>query len=354
MIRFLVILLLMSTISCSRRPLEETFLHSALIPVKFDWTYSYLNPDIDNENLYNASVWLYSKSGTPFAGKSYMEFSLPTSSGGEIEVPIGVYRVLAFNNSIRSFSSNCGFRGTDNYDTFEYYLHTSTREDGSEGVLEPDLLCVWRSEYFEVTADMVSLSRSSESLITEDRRSAARAGLNQLEDISPVRLTCNVDISVYANRINNSKSAIGIINGMSQSINLWSGKRGNFSSHFFNFESREITKVEDFFGNVRANFRSLGPVSSSTDRYTLDVRFELTSKDEFGNRHYPSLSSIPLSFDLTEQVTASVPSSLWTVVLSIGETPLHPSITLPDVDPGGFSPGVGDWGDEEDIDIPIL
>ena len=353
MIRFITLFMLFSTLSCIRRPLEEGFIQSALIPVKFDWTYSYLNPDIDQENLYNASVWLYAHSGTPFSGKSYMEYSLATSKGGEIEVPVGVYRVLAFNNSIRSFSSNCGFRGVDNYETFEYFVHPATRVDGSKSVSEPDLLAVWRSDYFEVTADMISISRNIDTEIAEESRSKAEIGLNQLLNIAPTRLTCNVSVSVYAAKINHSKSATGLLRGMAQSVKLWSEERFNYSSYLFPFEKRDIRRSDIFFGNVSANFRSMGPVQEDDSRSSLDVRFELTAEDDDGNTHYPALGILPFSFDVTDQVESSTPTTLWTVVIEIGDDEDDPDITLPNVNPGGFSPGVGDWGTEEDIEIPV-
>ena len=130
----LPILLLSLLTGCERRPLEEDSYDKALIPITIDWvTLAKLDPATDHDNLYRASVWFFSKDGAVFNGKSYKEFLLNDPRGGTLELPVGHYSILILNNSVDDFNGNVGFRGTDSYSTFEYYLKSASGSLNSMG-----------------------------------------------------------------------------------------------------------------------------------------------------------------------------------------------------------------------------
>ena len=76
------------------------------------------------------------------------------------------------------------------------------------------------------------------------------------------------------------------------------------------------------------------------------MRFTLIGQYN-GSSIYPSQSSQPFSFDVTEQLhNQPAPDADYCIHLTSDD-----DITLPELVPGGFTPSVDDWGDEDDIVI---
>lgn len=347
---------LLMMMGCERRPLEDQPSNTALIPVKIDWSLAELNPDDDpGDNVYSASVWLFANDGNhPFAGKSYREYNLITPRGGDIEVPVGSYSVIIFNNAIADYSTKVGFRGTEEYATFEYYIRPYSAEKATasmeqEIVNEPDILAAWSVDRFVVTPEMVGYTRSSSSRAKDSR---AAEEVKQLTNVKPVLLTPAVQVMAYVERLGNASAASGVLRGMASSVFLANAQKTGASSFRFLFNNPCYDEQQKQNGTIEGNFRSLGPLlGEDAAQYDVLIRFTLCREYE-ASLYYPAETNEPLTFDVTGQVARMVDNLK--IYLKIGSSigGDDPDISLPDIDkPGDVGVGVGEWG--PDINIPM-
>lgn len=352
----LFLLLAVLLVGCERRPLEEETIDRAIIPITIDWvTLAKMDPVHDKDNLYRASVWFFCKDGAPFNGNRYKEFWFDDPRGGTVELPIGHYSVLIFNNSVDEFSDNVGFRGTDRFDTFEYYCQSvsvNPQNLGLDGedtlVLEPDLLAAWRSYEYEVTPGMVRVSRSLTDPMSDAERQQAEEDLKRLLNLKPERLTYSVHASariLYLKSL--ARPADACLLGMAHSVRLASKEVSTTPSSFaFEMNNRKFDSSTSKHGSIEAYFRSLGMLANPLAQYGLTMRFTLTEAYE-GYTQFPSSQSQPLIFDVKELLLNSpAPHADYCIHLT-------EDIELPDFVTNGFEPDVDDWGDEDNTVIPI-
>ena len=346
-----VLLLVMS--SCERRPLEEESLDKAVIPVTIDWkTLANLDPDKNTEDVYRASVWFFSKDGAVFDGKSYKEFRFSDPRSGSVTLPLGRYSILVFNNSVDEFSDNVGFRGTDAYDTFEYYAKPSTTSRANlNPVLEPDLLAAWRLADYEVTPEMVRESRGMSGELTDAEREKAQADLKRLLNLQPERLTYTVHAKAYVSYLKScNKPADAVLIGMAHSVKLAS-KEVSITPSSFSFEmnNRQYDPNNSKNGWIEAYFETLGLLAEPTMDYKLTLRFTLLGSYN-GSATYPAPANSPFTYDVTGQLSKRPPDSDADYFIQLKESD---NVTLPELTPGSFNPSIKDWGDDTDSDVPL-
>lgn len=349
----LYIIAILSTISCERRELEEAFEDTAKIPVSIDWSLTNLDPTTDTENLYRATVYMFARSGTSFNGASYKEYKLSNATYDEISVPMGEYSVVVFNNSTTEFSSNVGFRGLDSYNDFEYYANndeTRTRADEDNYKLEPDILGAWQMDNFTVTSDMVLVSRASSSTRSSST-TKAEEDLTQLTGVQPQRLTQTITIKVYATNISSAVSASGKLIGIAHSVKLASSATSDEgASQGFSFESRTYDSGSSKNGYIEATFETMGTIDNKDGEYYLEVRF-LLSEEYDGSYYYPAENKDPFRFNVTNQLQLQQGSLILELDLGFDEDE-GDDMSLPQLNiSGGFEPDIGDWGDEEWVEI---
>ena len=350
--------LLLLTLGCERRPLEELFFETAKFHIKIDWSKTKLDPDTDPDNLYRASAWLFATDGTaPFAGgKSYKEYRLDSPRGGEIDVPVGRYSVLVFNNSTSEFSSNVSFRNTADFGSFEYFANaaTTTRStttpDEDNYILEPDKLGAWSSTTLRVTPAMVILSQGLEYPITDSERVEALRDLKQLENVQPELLTPALRLTVYVKNIASATVAEGKFIGMAHSVQLADTTRSaSGASHLFHLANRIYDTKAPKSGTIQAQFNTLGMLDRKDARYYVELRFTLTEELD-GSKLYPAPPAPPFRFDITDQMQKF--RYHHEIEIFLGFKP-DENIELPDLHvSGGLEPDIGDWGEEEEIPIP--
>ncbi len=337
--------------ACERRPMEELFIETASIDVAIDWSSTGLDADTDDENLYRASVYLFANSGEPFDGKSYREYPLNSPKGGSIEVPIGEYSAIIFNNSTAEFSSNVGFRNLDSYDDFEYYSLSDDTRSETNYVLEPDLLGAWTTQDIKVTSQMVITSHDLKSYaITEAERVQALEDLKQLSSVEPELLTSQIDMRIYSSMIKSASQVQCDLIGFASSLNMSTGAPSAESGTFeFSLESRTFDSGSTSAGYISGTTHTMGFLEDEDARYYLEVRFMLVD-EHYGSWYYPASDEDPFRFDITDQLLGQ--GDEVSIVIDIGfEEELF---DLPEIYvAGGFEPSVDDWGDEESLDIPI-
>ncbi len=370
----LALVLLLILTCCERRELEVLVVETCTIPITIDWeSKAKLQPGVDTENLYRASVWFFSKGGVAFDnGKRYKEIYLDNPTGGEVQLPVGRYSVLVFNNSVGSFSSNVGFRGIDRYDTFEYYVCSApgARAGEENPVLEPDILAVWSMDDYEVTRDMVVQKHQLDIPLTAAARAKAEEDLKRLLNLKPERLTYTVHTEACVHNLSSTRAAEARLSGMAHSVRLASREVADTPSSFsFRMKSASArTPGNSPHNTIEAHFSSLGLLDNPNSSYTAELIFFL-GKEYEGSTTYPTPPASPFRFDVEWQVLRSFNDENQSKEVDIrirlghclweydGDSVYpgdYPTIYLPDLaNPGGFMPDVGDWDEEEDIPIPL-
>ncbi|MFI3322715.1 MAG: DUF5119 domain-containing protein [Rikenellaceae bacterium] len=387
----LSLLLLLLTSSCHRQRLEEFYYSKALIPILINWeekALMYVDNDPDDD-LYSASLWLFPREGSDYQGDP-IEYRLTNPVFDYIEAPIGVYDVLVFNKTVGEFSSNVGFRGTDKFETFEYYTKPylnsqgeTVEVDGRELRLEPDLLAAWRSpedQPFVVTLDMIQKIEgvqecqreinekyffvkddvSSKVLATNITKSdfdSLSEEFTQLVILYPERLTHIVTVEHCVKNLNSAASASGVISGMSESVIMAPAEYSAMqTSGSFDLTGKYITSEDGKDGYVDGSVRVIGPLHHDYNpTYNFLSKFVLKAEYE-GSLIYPTPPADAFSYGVTDQVYDGEEKMGLDKIIPLcicGFDDGGGGVVLPDTSfgSGGFDVSVNDWDDE--IDIPL-
>ncbi len=380
-------ILYLLTVGCHRQKLKEIVYTKALIPVLINWeTRALLYADNDpDQDLYSASVWLFPRQSSEYQGAP-LEYRLDNAVYSYIDVPIGVYDVLVFNKTIGEFSSNVGFRGTDKFDTFEYYTKpyvdskSSKVYDGDQELrLEPDLLAAWRSEHDKplvVTADMIR--QMSDIVLCRDHlatrfmsgkgTSMAAAALNikpsdfddlsqemrQLIDLKAERLTHITPIREYVRNLHSAKKAVGTLCGVSSSVKLAAAEYSTTQTAYnFTFDSKTITSDDEKDGYMDCEFRVTGPLAEKEHASYQIKNLFILHEEHDGSYIFPTEDDGPLSFEVADLVNEGVAKMGLDKVIPITIS-YDFGIVLPDVEFGsdGFDANVNGWDDE--VIVPLI
>lgn len=382
-----LLLALAGVVGCHRQKLEEIVYTKALLPVLIDWqTGALLDVEDDpDENLYSASVWLFPRAESKYQGAP-LEFRLGNAVYDYLDVPIGVYDVLVFNKTVGEYSSNVGFRGTDSFDTFEYFTKPYITKadnnvvvDGLELRLEPDLLAAWRSaddKPLVVTYDMIM--KMDDIILCRDKvatkyLSDSKAGsqtvasknispedfdeldedMRQLINLVPERLTHIVPTREYVENLHSAKVAMGLLKGMSSSVKLASAEYSTTQTCYqFYFESKTFTDEEKKDGHMDAEYRVIGPLAENEKvGYQLKSSFILYS-DTDANMVFPEPPAQPFEFEVNDQIQSGREQMGLDKVIPV-EISEDENVTIPDValSGNGFDVDVNDWDDE--INVPL-
>lgn len=308
----LALLLVIVLCSCHRQNLEERLIDRATVSVTIDWSLAMLDPDNDpDENLYSASVWLFSEDGDA------IEYKLSDATGEDVSVPVGEYKVLVFNKTITDYSSGVAFRGTGSFDTFEYYIVDTTKT--------VDILAVWRDEEFIITTDM----------ITQEVQLFAQ----------PERLVHQLYVQLYVNNLNSASSATGTLTGVSSSVLLCDGTQStSYINQSVSLNNRTYDDGSSFDGTIEGLINHLGQPADS-DNSTFETLFTLSSEYD-GSTTYPTPPDDPF----IEELDSDIFQTELIQWLYIGFD--NDKISLPvTTSTGGFDLNVNGWG--EIITIPL-
>lgn len=344
-------------IGCERRPLEDEYYENALIPVRIDWTtLANLDPDNDpNNTVKSASIWFFPKNGD-----KALEFRFNNPKGEDIQVPLGEYSVIVINRTIDEFSAKVGFRGVNKYETFEYYLKEDTRtpaysrSNNSNRVLQqPDILACWSLNDFEVTKEMVLISRTDEFLDLKTRAdektlTRTESKLMSLTNIKPERLTAAIKTIVHVERLNvvspNPLPEAGI-QGMPSSVLLHNKKYNEESvSHYYFMNNRKLEENKTD-GTIEASINVLMPRRDLNRQFNITAQFTLLTEYE-GSVTYPTPPKSPFTFNVTDKIKELTTNEELTIYLNV---------EMPDVivegTGGGIDIDIEDWGEE--VVIPL-
>ncbi len=370
--------------SCYRRGIDEEFVDTATIPVAIDWTSTGLDAATDDENLYRSSVYLFANEGAPFDGATYREYPLNSATGGTIEVPIGEYSVIVFNNSTKEFNSNVSFRNYTSFDDFEYYCVASNTKTLDDFVQTPDIIGAWSTSNMVVTSDMVITSHNLESYyISAANRAIAEEQLGQLSSVEPELLTYEISFRIYSSMIKSAKAITCDLIGMPYAVKLGSCEAVDEPGVFeFDLESRTFDddniKTSGYISGSAQTFGLLPETepedeTDATDtktlaedaKYYLEFRFYLIDEyvyeieDENGNGtgeyastwYWPTPDKDPYRVDVTDALKGGFAQTIIDINIDLGFEEDEYS-DIPEIySAGAFDPQVEDWGPEEDVDL---
>ena len=211
---WILLCLLLFLAGCERR--ELTYYDAAEITLTADWSQSGM--DNKDEAARGATAIFY-----PTNGGEPKIFLMGDYSREAIRLPEGVYNVILFN---RSFS-NIAFRGNDGYETLEAYnKKIETRTDGETDTRtitgSPEKLASATMEDFTVTEDM--LGNYSQTTSGKSAYSVESGDDRCTLHLVPEKRTSEVIAVIRVEGLNNVRSAICRLDGISESIFLATGK----------------------------------------------------------------------------------------------------------------------------------
>jgi hypothetical protein len=324
---------------CKYRPLENELHSTALIPVSIDWSKS----GVDVSTMHRASVLLF-----PDDGGEVLEFYLETDlTYTEIEVPMGTYSVLVFNETKDASDwSSLRFTGTDRYSTFavEGIEETSrgfyTRSEELPLIKNPEPIAAWGMEGLTVTLDMVTRTRSATRT-----RAALEDVATDLLGVKPQPRYEKMTVTAHAANLASSMQVTGLLHGMASGVYLASGQRITVSSsHALLLNGRVYDEDNEKDGTTTTTINIFGKLPIASARYTLDLDFVLND----GTLHPRE------SFDISDVIERDTETIPVTNSVLVGFDDRDPDggdheIELPDMDVGS-SISVGEW---EDVVIPL-
>ncbi len=330
--RLAVIFILMS-VSCSRRPLVGEVcvdnLSTAVIPVAVDWSISGITPAEgvnDEDYVHRVSLRFFPVDGSePF--DRYLESNIYE---GEIEVPIGEYSVVVFNESIYDtfWSDVYRFENVDDFDNFIAVLIED--ELSAEYSTEAYKLASWSVEHFEVTQSMVNTTRLAQSytrLSSEETRM-----LTTLEDIILQPLTCYINVSANIQYLSSAQYVACEVTGFADRVYMASGESHSTQTlHKVELVDREYSDDENKHGTISESRLVLSKSTDDAAEYKLLFEIYLTD----GTQHSPDE---PLEFDVSHQVTR----------YATDDYDLSADLELPEVTSGIDVEG---WSDEEVVTL---
>lgn len=274
-------------------------------------------------------------------------FLITNSINDSIRLPQDTYSVLVFNETLTGHD-NIYFRGTTRYETFEAYIKPTTVSnkyyipEGEYAVASPSILAIDRLENFRITQAAIL--------------SKARITLN----FKPQRVLSTTILKVHIRGMNNvaKSGSSASISGLANGINLSTGRLSStpvtqvFTLNNKLFESGSITQ-----GTMSGSFVCFGIIDNEIETKSKTQNVQNLASLYFRLRNETDLDRIDRNVTGRIEVITEGNQIIYKVEIGL-DVPSDPIIVLPDVPdtekPGaGFDADVGDWGDEEVVDVPL-
>lgn len=312
--------------------------------LKNDWTPSLCSPDN------GATVMIYDR---PNASPTEL---LPDAIRKIIELDKGQYDILVFNGLMYSPAEthldNISYRGTDRFEIFEAVITEmppAKRFRAAEGeviVNSPDILATHSTSEHDIQA------RKKFQMKYRDGINGFPSNPKYLDDsisFTPCRVTHTCQVIA---RVRNPKSARVVqakLHGFSQSVFLANRWPAHSSiTHQFTLNSLKYDQSDPAVGTISSPvFTTFGPPLDLPERrYTVDVDVLLTNSEELSR----------MTFDVTEQVQEAI---AYLAAERLNDCPImktfyiYIEFELPIVISDGMDVGLGEWGDDVIITVPI-
>jgi len=329
--------------SCRLRPLEEDgVLEMARIRIYINWSNSGINVPSSEERdrVHRVSIRFFPKDGSPVFDR-YLEE--PNVIYNWINVPVGKYSVVVFNESIYDeeyWNGAVAFTGVDSYADFaahavawdpaeravEFPFYTPSPGESVIIGPEPRKLSSWSLDHFEVTSNMALMSRgrqpSKPLMVWEEEM------LEALVNIQMRRLTRLINVTARVTNLVSAWTNYCALSGFANTVRMASGETMQTPSiNLFKLNGRQYDS-DRLSGTTRYSFLSFGRVPQS-EAYTLTVDALYVTGE---------LYTFDRPFDVTSQVVSSTDPNI----------NINVSYDL-EYREGGIA--VDDWGNDYEYDI---
>lgn len=353
---FFLCLLCLLFSACDRR--DITYYMESEITVRADWNLSHLP---EGESGYGAMTYFFPQT----AGAERKPLMMGDRTFEDIRLPEGIYHAVIFNRSVSGFGS-IAFRG-DTYETFEAYARqVETRTDPETRVstrviiATPEELAADVTEGFEVTEYMLGNygteeyinnrnTRNGDAGTKADTGTKAAAGDTRAEEtdpdryvirFTPLKLTQRVRVCAIVPGVNNVRSAVGLLDGVSEGVYLSTRQPtpGTVTQQF-TMGDIKYNEGSPFDGTLTGEFNVFGLDRTAPHKLTLKILL------------VDNKTVVEQTFDTTVK---EVTEEDGTLTLYIEIT----SERLPDVKPegdpdSGFDATVDEWGDPIESELPV-
>lgn len=340
-IRFVSFVLLMG--SCT----EQRDLYVASYPqllITSDWTPSQCVTDN------GATAMIYDR---PNASPTEL---MPDAVRKTVELDKGSYDLLVLNglmySPMETHLDNIYYRGTDQFETFEAVVTEMIpakrfRSTSGEVIVNnPDILAT-RS-----TADHDIQARKKFEMKYQDGKNGFPTNPKYLDDsisFTPCRVTHTCQVIARVRNPQSVRVVQAKLHGFAQSVFLANRLPAHNSiTHQFTLNSLKYDPSDPAIGIVSSPvFATFGPPLDLPERrYTIDVNVLLTNSEEFPR----------ITFDVTDQVEKAI---AYLAAERLKHRPImetfyiYIEFELPVVTSDGLDVGVGDWGNDVIISVPI-
>jgi hypothetical protein len=278
--------------------------------------------------VHRVSLRFFPKDGSA-AFDRYLEMNVVE---GEIDVPVGEYSVVVFNESVYDVYWEDAIQFSD-VDSYAGFAATIVSDDAAnypfydplpdeDLTVEPLLLASWSIDNFKVTREMAVNSRS----VTKATSRANDIVNNALTGIVMRALTCNVNVTAHVKNLSSAQLIQGALRGFARKVYMASGMTAPFpATHVFKLNSRVFDNGSQTDGTVRKSYLSFGRLPQE-ENYWLNIDAVFIDGTIYDQ---------PLLYDVTGQVESTPAGGL---NIDIGLDLQFPLIT-----DGIF---VGEWEDE--------
>ena len=336
--------LLLIVAACERRPLEDEYSNTALIPVGAIWDVADITPQ-------NVTVLFYNQDD----GKLFLEHCYENNINriqSYVSLPVGNYTVVLFNE-IRDQIDYVGIRGHENFSTLEAYSKPDTRvrsrANGDNYVYEPGVFASSVVNNFEVAADMVHYTRDRNT--TQD--ATLLSSVEKLVDLVPERKVCEINILIRIKGLNNARMpALVDLRNMAGAFFVSTDKNSMESvTYQFTMNNRTYDAGSEKNGTISVKvftFGVLGNRFGITDQRLeapVFLDFLLMLVDAEG-------TIINMVIDITDKIRFSLGKN-GSITLYIDlELPEPLPNVVPDVNNGsGFEAKLTDW---DTVEVPLV
>lgn len=308
---------------CERRPLDCKP-PTALVPVKVDWGKSGLSvsQSSGSGDVHRLSLRFFPKNGSA-AFDRYLEGNV---AEGSVEVPLGKYSVVAYNEAISDpyWTSSVFFTDADDYSKFAANIMPTDISaysfydpvPGEVLVAEPLRLASWSLDDLEITKDMVQNECGPNGNVT-----------TALTGITMRPLTHNVNVQAQVQNLSSVQFMQGALRGLPDKVYMATGVTAqSAATHIFTFSNRQWNTGSTTDGMTEKNFLSFGRMPAAS-QYMLHIDVLFVTGEVYN-------PSTPLLYDVSSQVNSTSGSDISVKV----------SVALP-YKQGGID--VGGWDDEE-------
>lgn len=322
---------------CDRR--DITYYLDAEIELFTDWSEAQLNePD------YGATAIFY-----PRNGSKPQVVLMGTRTHQKVRLPEGVYDVVVFNRSFDDFGG-VAFYG-ETFDEFVAYakrvetrLDEQTRTTTRVIVATPEKIAADVRMGYEVTEAM--LGNYSPEAVLNRGKTKSDEGIRPAADdpytifLAPAPMTRKVEVMVHAQGVHNIRSAVGLLDGVSEAITLCTGlNTGSTVTQQFGFTDIVFVDGSPFDGYITGAFNVFGFSLAGTHKLVLKALL------------VDGKTIVEQAFDATARELPDAD----------GVTRIYIEVTapkMPDVKPeggadSGFDASVDEWGDPEEVEIPL-